>query len=372
MVFKLGFIGGGINSAVGVTHKIAAQMDGFWQLSTGCFSRNHRINIETARQFGLNQNNIYSSWEKMLQAEAHQLDAIAILTPTTNHVEPVIKALELNIPVICEKALTTSYQEGKIICNAVKKNKGFLAITYNYSGYPMIRELQEMIKSGKLGKIHQIQIEMPQESFMRKSPSGKLPSPQDWRLLDVNIPTISLDLGVHLHQMIYFLTREKPEAVIAQQHTTGHFQNIIDDINALIQYSNNLMVQMWYSKTALGHRNGLKIRVYGDKGSAEWFQMNPEELFLNTQTGQRMIIDRASDVTITNQLRYNRFKSGHPAGFIEAFANLYTDFALFLKDFQEKSATEISPYFSGKIALEGLKLFEAINQSSREKQWITL
>ncbi len=365
---KLGFIGGGINSAVGYTHKIASQMDNRWKLVAGCFSTHEDINFATAEKYGVEKNRVYYKYLDFLQNET-KLDAISVLTPTIHHAEVIVEALKRGYSIICEKALTGTVHEAHKICGEVEKNNAWLAVTYNYTGYPMIRELRQMILDGILGTIHCIQIEMPQEGFIRYIKDGTKPNPQSWRLKDGDIPTISLDLGVHLHQMVHFFTGEKPLEVIADQSSNGFFKQIIDNVMCIARYSNDIKVQMWYSKSAIGYRNGLKLRIFGNEGSAEWYQMQPEELLFYDKYGKSEIIDRASYVSLADNVRYNRFKSGHPAGFIEAFANQYYDLADSLISFKKGIAYK-SPYvFEAKIAEEGLKMMEAIALSAKKHAW---
>jgi predicted dehydrogenase len=370
--FKVGFIGGGLNSAVGNTHRIASQIDHRWVLEAGCFSTHHDINQETAAQWGLDPSRVYDDWRVLLSREKGKLDAIGLLTPTPEHAEMAIEALNQGYAVICEKTMATSIQEAVAICQAVEANKAFFAVTYNYTGYPMLRELRQMITDRKLGILNLIQIEMPQEGYARLNKQGQPPKPQAWRLKDGAIPIISLDLGAHLHNMIYFLSGEKPLQVIADQTSYGFFKKVTDNVICLARYTGNLRSQIWYSKMALGHRNGLRVRVYGDKGSAEWFQLQPEDLIFNNIHGKREIIDRASCVELSDQLRYNRFKSGHPAGFIEAFANHYYDLADSLLDFQQTGHYTSPWVFSAAQAKEGLEMLEAMALSAKNNCWQTV
>ena len=237
----------------------------------------------------------------------------------------------------------------------------------------MLRELQHMIKSGRLGKIHNIVIEMPQESFARLDANGNKPKPQTWRLEDGEmIPGISLDLGTHLQHMIYFLTGENPRELVAEQSSNGWFPQVIDDVSCIAQYASGMKSQMWYSKSALGYRNGLRVRVFGDKGSAEWYQMRPEELKAAFINGEISVIDRGSIVEVANQERYTRFKAGHPAGFIEAFANLYVDIADQLNDYLENNSKDPLWVYGENQAMVGLNVFEAVKKSAELKKWIYL
>ena len=367
---KLAFIGGSIDSAIGYTHYIASQMDHLFSLEAGCFSRNENTNKKTALTWGVSLEHLYSEWEVLLENEIDNIDAVVILTPTPEHYEMIMKALDFGYAVISEKALATTHQEGLSISKKVEEKKAFFAVTHNYTGYPMLRELQHMIKEGRLGKITHINIEMPQESFARLDAEGKKPQPQTWRLKDETIPGVSLDLGAHLQHMVYFLTNENPVELVSDQSSFGWFPDIVDDVTCLARYDSGMKTQMWYGKSSLGHRNGLRVRVYGTEGSAEWFQLQPEELLFNTIHGDRMIIDRASNVSVSNQLRYNRFKSGHPAGFIEAFGNLYVDIAHKLEQYKKDGNHDLQWTYDAEQATIGLEVFEAIQNSSDEHKWI--
>ena len=367
--FKIAFIGGGVNSAIGEVHKAASQMDGHFQLVAGAFSTHADVNAETGRIWGVAQDRIYANYKDLLANEIGRLDAVVVLAPTDFHKDIIIDALHAGFAVISEKSLATSVAEGEEIAKAVAETKGFFCTTYNYTGYPMIRELKQFIADGKLGKIQQVQVEMPQEGFMRLGAAGEPPKPQAWRLHDTVIPKISLDLGSHLHNMVYFLTGEKPTRIVADQATFGLFPQIVDNVGALVQYTNNVRSQVWFSKTALGNRNGLRIRVYGSEGSAEWFQLEPETLKTCDLKGSVSLRDRTGDVKIANQPRYNRFKAGHPAGFIEAFANYYQDIADCLTQFRT-TGSFVSPYVCDiNTSLEGLTMMEAAAKSAQSGKW---
>lgn len=366
---NIGFIGGGLTSAVGYAHYCASHLDGRWQLVAGAFSQNHDTNVKTAYRYGLKEEQTYDDWQKLLESEKHNIDAIVILTPTPDHEEMVIKAISMGVAVICEKALTDSVASCQRIIDAVQKYKGYLAVTYNYSGYPMVRELQQLIANNTLGTIKHIQLEMPQEGFSRLLDNGQKPCPQAWRLHDGDIPTIYLDLSVHLHHLVHFLTQLAPISTIADQSSHGWFDGIIDDSTAIVKYENNVKCQYWVSKTALGHKNGMKIRIYGDKASAEWLQIEPETLLLNHVDGKKEIIERGGICQLGNDLRYNRFKPGHPSGFIEAFANIYTDFADSITQHKTGTQDHHAKLYGTTPTLEGLKMLEAMVKSVKSEQW---
>jgi predicted dehydrogenase len=367
---KIAFLGGGINSAVGRAHRIAIDMDNRYELVSGCFSRNSEINIATAEEYNVPLDRVYANLDELIKNEKEKIDAICILTPTPNHKNEVIKCVENNISVICEKALAVSSEEALEIKKTLEQFNGFLAVTYNYTGYPMLRELRNMIQIGKLGKIEQVHIEMPQESFAKLDKQGQPQKPQEWRLHDGSLPTISLDLGTHTHDITSFLTGEAPIELVALQNSFGSFRQVVDNSISIANYTNNIVSNIWFSKAALGHRNGLRVRIYGENGSAEWYQLEPENLYFNDNQGNKFIIDRASlDVSITTQPRYNRFKAGHPSGFIEAFANYYDDIADYL---QGHNHNENGFVFGVDNAIEGLKMLEAMTLSHETKKWVNV
>jgi predicted dehydrogenase len=364
----LGFIGGSLSSAVGYAHFVSALMDNEWSLAAGCFSRDPASNRQTARAYDVPEARVYDRWQDLVQRERQRLDAVVVLTPTPSHCDIVTTCLAERMPVICEKALALNSVEAQRIISARDAARGFLAVTYNYSGYPMVRELRSLIRSGRLGRVMHFQAEMPQEGFRRVDAQGNKPVPQSWRLSDGEIPTIYLDLAVHLHHMVGYLTGEKPLEVVADQRSYGWFP-VVDNVTCLCRYSTGVQGQLWFSKSAMGHRNGLRLRIYGTEGSAEWFQAAPEELSLSFMDGRREIVDRASAVQVASARRYTRFKAGHPAGFVEAFANLYVDIAACLRQHQATGGWTSEEVFSGELALEGLTMLEAMVASTRSNTW---
>ncbi len=370
---RLAFIGGGNNSAVGYVHFAASQLDNKFDVVAGAFSRTLEENMSTAARWGINTNSVYNDWRQLVEAEKENIDAFVVLTPTPHHLEVIETLLKANVPIISEKALVIGPSEIEKITSIFDKEKHFLTVTYNYSGYAMVRELKHLIKKNTLGTIQKIHLEMPQEGFRRPPDiAGKPSMPQAWRLLDNEIPTICLDLGVHLHHLSAYLLEVEPLETIAQFNNHSQYPNLIDDAFMLLNYPNNIKGSMWMSKTAIGHRNGLKVRIYGDKGSASWVQLNPDELELNYNDGRREIIDRAGQCEYANQFRYNRMKPGHPTGFVEAFSNLYTDIHSELVQFLNSSKSESHYVFGLEHAKDGLNLFKAAQKSVELQRWVKL
>ncbi|MBQ4837008.1 MULTISPECIES: Gfo/Idh/MocA family protein [Pseudoalteromonas] len=367
---KLAFIGGGANSAVGYVHFSAAQLDNRFKVVAGAFSRDSEHNLLTAQQWGIEAKHTYSNWQTMLEKERQNIDAVVVLTPTPHHLEVLETLFKLNIPTICEKSLVCGSDEMQQLAKCYNPKKHFLAVTFNYSGYAMIRELKNLIKLNKLGDIQKIHLEMPQEGFKRPPEiAGKASPPQSWRLQDYAVPTICLDLGVHLHHLSSYLLDLEPTQTSALYATHSQYPNLVDDVQMLLKYPNNITGSMWMSKTAIGHRNGLKVRVYGTEGSATWYQLNPDELELYFNDGRREILDRAGQCQYAHQFRYNRMKPGHPTGFVEAFANLYTDIHQALCSYLNSEENANEYVFGFDQARDGLALFEAATRSNQSGSW---
>lgn len=371
---KIAFIGGGTDSAIGMSHLIGLHMDLNFEVVSGCFSTNQESNNASGMKYHIPPERIYSTLDKMLLKELNNIDAAVILTPIQLHRDHIEKCIAHNIPVICEKALTDSISSGKFINSLISQKQSFLAVVYNYLGYPIIRELKAMIENKELGNLTHALIEMPSEGYVRLTKDNKPITPQDWRLNDGNIPTLSLDLGTHLHSLIKYLTNEKPLKVVATSNSIGNFKGVIDNISGIVKYSNNFECSFWYSKSSLGYRNGLKVRLFGTNGSAEWHQESPEYLKITNVYGDIKTIDRGSpNIKIANNSSYTRFKAGHPIGYMEAFANYYNSIAAMLLQYKSNPyCIEDSNIYSVHTALEGLYLLDAFQKSSQKEKWVNI
>jgi predicted dehydrogenase len=354
---RLGFIGGGLNSAVGYTHFVATRLDGLFDVVAGCFSRHQEINQETAQRFSVPQNRCYQSAAEMLSAEVGRLDAVCILTPTPHHAEMISAVLKAGFHVICEKAMVTSNAEAGEVLAAVEASGQQLFVTFNYAGYPMVREAKAIIASGQLGAVQQVYCEMPTEGFARVEAN-----PQDWRRQDYDIPCVSLDLGVHVHQMVHYLLGGRScDNFTSWEASFGKVPGVIDTVSMTGVYQGPVLVDLKWGKAALGAANGLKFRIFAEHGSLEWSQFDPELLKIADSNGTTQVLERGQqNLQIANEGRYNRFKAGHPAGFIEAFANIYTDFHAALVG-SDGSARES---FGVHVATSGIELLSQIHAAA--------
>jgi predicted dehydrogenase len=366
---RVAMIGGGINSAIGRVHEIAMKMDNQFDLLAGCFSRNPQTNADTARQYNIHPQRVYPNAEHLLEAEAKHLDAVVIATPIESHAEYIHLALDHGLKVISDKPLLSNPAECQQLLQRISGTGTDVFSIFNYTGYPAVREMKARIENGTIGTVFKVMAEMPQDSYMRLKNQHKTHTIQQWRLHDGAVHCIALDLFVHLHSLIHFTCGKKPQTVNAWSRAISQVSpGLIDETDAIIHYEDNLLVNAWYGKAALGTRNGLRIRVFGTLGSLQWHQEEPELLQWATAEGDHITLDRiSSSNTVSNQARYQRFKAGHPTGFIEAFANYYSDIAQALHEQQ------LNPYtLSTQVATEGLELAQAITQASHSGKTVQL
>ena len=358
------FLGGGSNSAVGRAHASSLRIDGLFSLKGGFFSSKAENNHISINDYQIDSGISFSSIDDLINKK-DLYDIVHVLTPPNLHHSQLIRLIRSNIPILSEKPLVTSVNEAKDLQSALKESGSFFSVMYNYLGYPIIRELKNKISKGWLGNIHEVRIEMPQESFIKTDIGGAPVMPQKWRQTDYSIPTVSLDLGVHCHMLVRYLIDKNPLSVFARARNAGRVGNVIDSVNAIVDYEDDIVANFWFGKSYLGHRNGLSITIYGDNGSAYWEQIQPEEIVHVDIQGKKFILDRSSsEINVANKKRYERFKAGHPAGFVEAMANYYFDIASLLKD-PKSTNSSANEVFGIEESLEGLELLTKIHESSQ-------
>ena len=370
---KVGFIGGGTDSAIGRAHFSAINIDRKYSLDAGVFSIDSLANRGSGEFYGVSKERVYDDIESFLASECNQLDAVIVLTPTPLHFEHINQILDAQLPVISEKALCANSKDAATLADRVAREKRFLSVTFTYTGYPMVREIKRMVSDGILGELLACQVEMPQESFIRATASGGKPVPQEWRQLDYEIPSVTLDLGSHVVNLLEFITGDQIARVSALAHHSGEVSTLIDNVMAIGEMNRGSALSLNWNKVTLGKRNGLACTIHGSKASISWEQENPEYLRFAGKDGAVQILDRShSMITIASQGRYQRFKVGHPAGYIEAFANLYQDIA---KDLQSFKSGELlnNPYtHSATNSADGLRVLEALHESAASRSWVEI
>ena len=358
-MIDVGIIGGGTNSEIGKVHISSIKLSSF-NIKCACFSRNKIINEQTKKKYNLNTTKLYNNYKNLLQKE--KINVLIIITPTPTHFEIINEAIKKNISVICEKPITTDLSSVKKIFDKIKKKKLFFCITHNYSYYPMVREIKQLINKKKIGIIKQIFIKYPSDSFFHSNLVKK------WRLKKYEINSLSLDLGSHVYSLSEYLLGQKPEKVFADFNIFAS-NKIIDDIKVLAKYKNNLYGSYWYSKSAIGYKNGLEIEIFGTKASIQWTQTNPENILFKKKNGEKHILSRDMGNLSKKYIKYHQFKAGHPVGFMETMINLYSDAYKSLNTDNQKTKKKLFLHGINE-AFNTIKFLSRIKQSNEEKKWI--
>lgn len=372
-MLRVGFIGGGLDSAIGRAHFGAINIDRQYSLDAGIFSIDKKVNSESADFYGVDPTRVYDDISAFIGGEKGRLDAAILLSPTPLHYEHITSLFDAGIPVISEKALCTNSQDAHRLAERVQQEKNFLSVTFTYTGYPMVREIREMVAKGFLGEVIAIHVEMVQESFIRESATGAKPIPQAWRQLDYEIPSVTLDLGSHVVNLLEFISGDQVTKVSALANHAGEVSDLIDNVSAIGEMGRGTPISLLWNKVTLGKRNGLALSINGRKGALSWNQEEPELLRFAGKDGALSIIDRShSMITLASESRYQRFKVGHPAGYIEAFANLYLDIADDLTRYKAGEKLDNSYTHSAANSADGLRVLEAIHQSANRKAWVEI
>jgi predicted dehydrogenase len=340
-MIKLGFLGGGADSIAGRIHLTASEMDRKFKVIGGIFSKNKEKSKKSAAIYKVRH---FDSLEEM----ASEVDIIVILTPTPLHYENLKEVLKYDVGIIVDKPIVANISRFDLNLNAE-----FVVVTHNYSGYPLIRELRALVKNGVLGDIKKIKINMAQESFFKPLKPGY---PQKWRLKDYEIPTIALDLGVHTYHLARFILNKIFEPFFCETNSFSEF-NVIDDMIVLAK-SKDVLVELSFSKISLGNTNPLYIEIYGNKAGAKFSQDDFENLYITYNDGKKEIINRSNAKFEANKKRYQRMAAGHPSGFIEAFANLYTDIYEAFLEFKDKGYFTNENVSNYTESLDSLRFFK--------------
>ena len=329
-------VGGGKDAFIGAVHRIAANMDGQVEFCCGALS----INPETARESGemlfLPEDRIHMNFEEMIEKESQlpadkRIDFVTIVTPNFAHFAPAMLALEKGFNVVIEKPIALSLDEAKQLQQKVEETGLTLCLTHTYSGYPMVKQARAMVKEGKLGAIRKIMVEYPQ-GWLSTLTEREGNSGAAWRTDPKKSGKSGCmgDIGTHAAQLAEYISGLKITKLCADLNIVVPGRGLDDDGNVLLKFDNGANGVLVASQVAAGEENALKIRVYGEKGGLEWHQMEPNTLILKWLNEPAQVY-RAGQAYLSDIAKHNtRVPGGHPEGYLEAFANIYRNFALTL------------------------------------------
>jgi predicted dehydrogenase len=334
---RMGMIGGGRNAFIGAVHRIAANMDGLIELSCGAFSSDPANSIESGKSLFLPDNRIYKTFEDMIREEKklspdQRMDFVSIVTPNHMHFGPAMLALENGFHVMLDKPMTFTLDEAKQLAQKVKETGLVLGLTHTYSGYPMVKQARQMFKDGVFGKIRKVYVEYPQGWLSTAFEKGGNKQ-ASWRTDPKRSGKAGAmgDIGTHAAHLAEYISGLKISQLCADLNIFVEGRALDDDGNVLLRFDNGATGVLIASQVCAGEENALKIRVYGEKGGIEWAQMEPNNLIVRWLDQPTQILRPGVGYAkpLSSFASHNtRTPGGHPEGYLEAFGNIYRNFAL--------------------------------------------
>ena len=369
---RLGMVGGGQGAFIGAVHRIAARLDDRYELVAGALSSKPDVAAASAAELFIDPDRSYASFEDMAKKEAAREDGIdvcAIVTPNHLHFPAAMALLDAGIHVICDKPLCMTVEEAEQIEAKVAETGLLFALTHNYTAYPMVREARQMVADGKLGDIRLVQVEYPQ-GWMATKVEDTDNKQASWRAdpTKAGMGGALGDIGTHAHNLANFVSGLDITELCADVDAIVEGRKLDDNVQILLRYENGARGMLWASQVAVGHENGLRLRIYGDKGGLEWAQEHPNHLHFSPLDGRPELLTRGGAGIGEEGLRGVRVPPGHPEGYLEGFANLYTDFADQLTAHLNGSEPDPASLLVPGVVegLKGMKFVEAVVRSGRD------
>ena len=373
---RMGMVGGGTNAFIGAIHRIAANMDGLIELHCGAFSSNPQTSIASGKDLFLPESKCYGSYSEMFETEnslpkEQRMDFVTIVTPNFAHFAPAMMALDYGFHVVIDKPMTLSLDEAKQLQQKVKETGLILCLTHTYSAYPMVKQARKMIADNMFGAIRKVMVEYPQGwlSNLSESEGNKQAI---WRTdpLKSGISGCMGDIGTHAAQLAEYISGLKITKLCADINIVVQGRKLDDDGNVLLKFDNGANGILVASQIASGEENSLKIKIYGEKGGLEWHQMEPNTLMVKWPDAPTQIY-RAGNNYLSSSAAFNtRTPGGHPEGYLEAFANLYKNFALTLltKSEGNEPTEEMIDFPTVDDGVRGMAFIENVIASGKSDQ----
>lgn len=376
---RMGMIGGGFGSFIGDVHRKASGLDGMIDLVCGAFSSTTAKSKAFGKDLLLSEDRCYGSFEEMILKEKElpdhiRMDFVSIVTPNYMHFAPAKLALEHGFHVVCDKPMTLTIEEAKVLENLVKSTGLLFALTHNYPGSPMVKQAKAMIQNGDLGKIRKVQVHYLQ-GWMATKVENAGNKQASWRVdpSKSGVGGALGDIGTHAHNLLEYVTGLKVTELAADLGKFVDGRQLDDDGNILLRLENGAKGILSISQIAVGEENNFSIRVYGEKGSLEWHQETPNELITRWIDQPKMTFTPNGNGIYPLSLAASRIPAGHPEGFIEAFANVYKNFATHLNAVLSDTAIETPDYPTVADGMRGLQFIHAAVESDRHNAaWVEL
>lgn len=377
---RIGMVGGGKDSFIGAVHRLTARMDGQAELVCGSFSSSKRKSLESGAELGLEPERVYGTYREMFKTEAklppdQRMDFTVIVTPNNMHYPISMAALDAGFSVVCDKPMTVTLDEAQNLARKIKATGLLFCLTHNYSGTPMVKEARNMVAKGELGCIRRVVAEYPQGWLATRAETAGCKQAV-WRTNPkrAGLSCCMGDIGSHAAQLAEYIVGDAISEACADLTTFVRGRQLDDDGSVLLRFKDGARGVLWASQIAAGEENNLRIRVYGEKGSVEWAQMEPNTLIVRWQN-KPMELRRAAMPYLSEAARNSsRVPPGHPEGYLEAFANIYNNFFKALRDHIDGKKIVETDYDYPTVQ-DGIRVaafIEAVVRSSRsiKDKWI--
>ena len=375
----MGMVGGGHGAFIGAVHRMAAALDGEIELVCGAFSSDPERSKASAADLGVAPDRAYGSFEDMIRREKRlrpekRMQFVSIVTPNHVHFAPAKMALENGFHVICDKPLAFNMKEALILEKTVAKTGLLFALTHNYTGYPMVKQARMMIRNGEIGNIRKVVVEYPQgwlSQFIEKDGQKQAA----WRTdpKRSGLAGAMGDIGTHAENLAEYMTGLKITELCADISIFVPGRQLDDDGNVLLHFDNGAKGILHASQIAAGEENNLNIKIYGEKGGLEWRQMEPNTLIAKWLDRPTQLIRTGVGQLYPETQAHTRIPGGHPEGYLEAFANIYRNFAQCIR--AKEAGTEPNPLYtdfpSVQDGVRGMRFIERVIYSGKSKQkWV--
>ena len=376
---RLGMVGGGKDAFIGAVHRIAARIDGEFELVAGALSSTPEKSRDSGEALGLDPARCYGSFEEMAEVESERpdgIEAVAIVTPNHVHGPAAAAFLKRRIHVICDKPLTATMAQTEALAAAIKASDALFILTHNYTGYPMIRQARDMIASGDLGGIRVVQVEYPQDWLTEAAETTGTNKQAEWRTDPERSGAGGAvgDIGSHAHNLACFVTGLAVEKLSADLQTFVLGRRVDDNAHILLRFQGGARGMLWCSQVAPGCENGLRLRVFGEKGGLEWAQEDPNYLWFTPFGEPKRLLTRRGAGATDAANAVSRTPGGHPEGYLEGFANIYAGAAQAIRAAQAGRRDPILDLLPGlEAGLAGMRFIDAcVRSSAQDAAWVTL
>jgi predicted dehydrogenase len=380
---RLGMVGGGEGAFIGAVHRMAARLDDHYELVAGALASTPDKALRSGQALGLAGDRIYADYTAMAQAESARADgieAVAIVTPNHLHA-PVAEAfLKAGIHVICDKPLTTTAKAARRLQALATKHGRIFAVTYNYTGYPMVRQARQMVREGRLGAIRVIQVEYPQD-WLTEPLEATGQKQADWRTDPARSGAGGCigDIGTHAYQLAAFISGLQATELCAELSSFVAGRRLDDNAQVMLRYAGGARGALWASQVAPGNENNLRIRIYGAKGGLEWRQEQPNQLLWSPFGQPTQTLSRGGGAALSDAARVTRIPAGHPEGYLEAFGTLYGEIAAAIRARRTPASRGAAKLDKAVLfptvvdGVQGVDFIEAVVASSaRGGKWVRL